>query len=1095
VAFGYDLAGNVTEIIYPDGAKDTTEYDLLGRVARYVPRTGLTTAYEYDALGNVVSVTQGEQVTRYEYDLLGRLVKTIRADGTEEAYAYDALGNLLGVTDPLGSTTSFAYTAESLLEKVTYANGVSQSLSYDLAGNVLCETDAEGYTKQYQYDAVNRLIGVVDELGGVTRYLYDALDHIAQVTDALGHETRYTYDANGHLTAETDALGNTVTYAYTPEGWLEKVVKADGQEITFAYDQTGSLLIQRAGEDYSVSSRYNEIGQVTEVSSAAGTIAYQYDERGNLLSVTNHNGDVVSYTYDQYGNKISMTYPDGRTVSYTYDAMNRMTSVVGLDGETTTYSYDPAGRRVRTASGTLTTEYTYDSVGNLIRQETSGASEIAFSYSHNKNGYITGEKRTENGQTTDSAYAYDALGQLTAFTQSTGYGERYAYDAAGNMLQKVITGTDGKATALSMQYNAGNQLLSMTVGQESIAYAYDANGSMIRKTLTSAQYGTLTDTYTYDALDMLTGYAGYDGYTQQFTYDANGIRQSKREKGNTNRSTLEELLRGSIAGLPDIVELTDTVEEGYEWATTEYLYDITQEYYQVIQETTTQGNGKFTTAYTYGLERIAGYTSDTKTAYVYDGRGSVAQTITAPVAGKAVTSTLPDVSVKVQSFSYTAYGEQMGAVKSSGFTYNGEAFDAATGMLNLRARQFEPTLSRFSQKDIVNGLTTLPLSISRYLYCINCPTIYNDPSGMLFEKVSDALKRIGESIMNVFIPTAKALSVSSSLEQTKHTIENLASAASVGMDNAKASKDPNVKVAYKKAKQQIDSKEKAENRALSIEEKNKIFASACMLTSMKLAEMYGANTAKEFTSAETLGVYSSMIAMNPNTTKSDRAIANQLLMDNGFSKAPFDKKMVCVPYVCNAYQNSALFEVLRDLPRYNKIIRQTTPLYAALAGGESREYGNITGSDLPSEYVKAVISLGNNGEAPKIKLAGDSEYIDLYDSSIISFTTSEQLDILLEAQITQPLDIMFFGKSSYTKDNKTIKSTNKNYNPDINQVHVVLLDSASAYSGMGAESGSGNSNVQKNKKINADNKFGIDMILMNHNLFNIQSAIDLLGGK
>ena len=49
-------------------------------------------------------------------------------------------------------------------------------------------------------------------------------------------------------------------------------------------------------------------------------------------------------------------------------------------------------------------------------------------------------------------------------------------------------------------------------------------------------------------------------------------------------------------------------------------------------------------------------------------------------------------------------------------------------------------------------------------------------------------------------------------------------------------------------------------------------------------------------------------------------------------------------------------------------------------------------------------------------------------------------------------------------------------------------------SGMGAESGSGNSNVQKNKEVNADNKFGIDVILMNHNMPNIQNVIDLLGG-
>lgn len=48
---------------------------------------------------------------------------------------------------------------------------------------------------------------------------------------------------------------------------------------------------------------------------------------------------------------------------------------------------------------------------------------------------------------------------------------------------------------------------------------------------------------------------------------------------------------------------------------------------------------------------------------------------------------------------------------------------------------------------------------------------------------------------------------------------------------------------------------------------------------------------------------------------------------------------------------------------------------------------------------------------------------------------------------------------------------------------------------MGAESGNGNSNVQQNKEINADNKFGIDVILMNHNSLNIQNVIDLLGGK
>ena len=67
------------------------------------------------------------------------------------------------------------------------------------------------------------------------------------------------------------------------------------------------------------------------------------------------------------------------------------------------------------------------------------------------------------------------------------------------------------------------------------------------------------------------------------------MRQSRSEAGDANRSTLEELLRGNIAGLPEIVEPTQSqtnadeadMPAGLEWATTVYLYDLTQEYYQV----------------------------------------------------------------------------------------------------------------------------------------------------------------------------------------------------------------------------------------------------------------------------------------------------------------------------------------------------------------------------------------------------------------------------------------------------------------------------------------------------------------------------------
>ena len=85
----------------------------------------------------------------------------------------------------------------------------------------------------------------------------------------------------------------------------------------------------------------------------------------------------------------------------------------------------------------------------------------------------------------------------------------------------------------------------------------------------------------------------------------------------------------------------------------------------------------------------------------------------------------------------------MGAVKVSGFAYKAEAYDAATGMLNLRARQYEPAMNRFSQKDIVRGQVTSPLSLNRYAYCINDSVNLIDPSGKVLILTAAATAAVG----------------------------------------------------------------------------------------------------------------------------------------------------------------------------------------------------------------------------------------------------------------------------------------------------------------------------------------------------------------
>ena len=503
---------------------------------------------------------------------------------------------------------------------------------------------------------------------------------MASMTDALGHVTSYTYDALGNLTSETDALGNTVKYTYSPEGWLKTVTDAEGRVTRYTYDKTGNVLTaDRAGEQTETNT-YNELGLLTTVTTAEGDTLYQYDGASRLLSVTQPNGETVSYTYDSHGNRSSMTYPNGRTVSYSYDNMNRLVSVKGVDGATTKYSYDALGRRITTDGVKEDTTYAYDEVDNLIEQKTTGAYELALSYAYDLSGRITSESRTENGATLTSVFTYDPLGQLTSFTRSDGQSESYVYDPVGNMTAKTQNGAETRMT-----YNAANQLMQSVTGGETTKYTYDANGN-----LTRSESAAGARSYTYNALNLLQSFTREDGYSESYSYNANRL--------------LSEIRTGD--GL-----------------TTALTWDILYGDGVVISAAQ---NGKQTN-YTYGLERISAITGSTRTEYVYDGRGNVAAEISYNDSWYTVGGGL--ARKHVTSKSYTPFGEQIGEA-ASGFGYNGEYYNAATGMIYLRARFYEPELNRFSQKDVLRGSVTNGISLNRYLYCRSDPVNFADYNGL-----------------------------------------------------------------------------------------------------------------------------------------------------------------------------------------------------------------------------------------------------------------------------------------------------------------------------------------------------------------------------
>ncbi len=73
-------------------------------------------------------------------------------------------------------------------------------------------------------------------------------------------------------------------------------------------------------------------------------------------------------------------------------------------------------------------------------------------------------------------------------------------------------------------------------------------------------------------------------------------------------------------------------------------------------------------------------------------------------------------------------GPRPGSTATAGIGYGGEWRDPA-GLIDLRARAYDPALGRFTSRDAFGGLGLAPQTANRYSYALNGPYRYADPSG------------------------------------------------------------------------------------------------------------------------------------------------------------------------------------------------------------------------------------------------------------------------------------------------------------------------------------------------------------------------------
>ena len=137
-----------------------------------------------------------------------------------------------------------------------------------------------------------------------------------------------------------------------------------------------------------------------------------------------------------------------------------------------------------------------------------------------------------------------------------------------------------------------------------------------------------------------------------------------------------------------------------------------------------------------GLQPIAQVSDDGMQYSLFDGHGSV--------RGEVYEVGEVRVHQPYDSFGNPLSGRSGAGADSEGPGYAGEFWDAANGLQDLRARQYEPAAGRFRTVDTYEGRSEVPASLHKYAYVEQDPVNGTDPSG--HESISSVFYSISASV-------------------------------------------------------------------------------------------------------------------------------------------------------------------------------------------------------------------------------------------------------------------------------------------------------------------------------------------------------------
>src|SRR5215469_9053045 len=393
------------------------------------------------------------------------------------AYRYDEAGNLVAGQDPYGSSFSFRYDDQHRMLARTDRIGYSFLFDYDKQGRCIRSVGEDGLLDtRLQYHAMEKVTVVTRADGGVWTYLYPT-GKLTRIIDPYGASTEFKRDETGRISEEIDANGNVTRRVYDSRGALirrisplNRFMPANSddpppdpnerllptQTIEWEYGHAYSKL--RRGEAISlprlddvslreIPERIRQEIRVFDLDDTAGHVTgpflppgqRQYDDFGRLVKEGGPDGTFRRWLYDGNGNILRITDRDSSQYRYKYAswdlrtiATNPLGSVIGFQ-----YTRTQKLRALRDRGGSI------------------------------------------------SEYEHDLKGRLVCIRRHGVVKERYRYDNADNLVEKL----DGQGMPLlTFEVGPGNVRKTRHLASgETHAYGYDENGRLLSAATETAE--------------------------------------------------------------------------------------------------------------------------------------------------------------------------------------------------------------------------------------------------------------------------------------------------------------------------------------------------------------------------------------------------------------------------------------------------------------------------------------------------------------------------------------------------------------------------------------------------------------------------------